>query len=340
MDKITKIVSKYLDGDLNNQELHDFEIQLENNNEYREELEFQEDMFAIIGHLYGHKTIEKEIEEKNLTPEIQQMIDNSKNKTDKSDEIIDVIDEAIDNYEQTQHLSEIEVLESNIKQNGLDNEIEQMINKHSEKELDLELSDIVNDSIDQYEKENSKIIQIPKNKTIKLFNNKYFYISAAAVATIIITFGIIIFNSTNQTNQKIASSVYHKPTANLYLVRSTNMSELINDSLESAVYLYENKKYQVSIEEFKEIIEKNPQNKFAVFYLAMAYYEIKNYEEAIRHLKSHIISFSENDPNINWFLGICYLQIDDTEKAKEQFEIIKSSNTYKDEIAEIMKKIN
>ncbi len=338
MDKIAEITSKYLVGELSEQELKELKINLQKNEEYSNELYFQQDILKLIKNTYNTDEIEQEIEDKKLDIEVEQIVSNWKNNANKNEELEELINKGIDAYENKVYMAEAEELEKEIELFGLDNEIDEMFKNKSKKEFDFELSGIINDSIDKFEEDNPRLVK--KDETnIKMFTTKkHYYFAAAAVATIIITFGVVLFElSYNSSPQKLVSDLYDKPKITLYVVRDdTNIEDIL---LTKAMDSYKEGEYQRSIKELTEIIQQNPKNKQAIFYLAMSYYEIGNYTEAIKLLNSHLTTFNDKDPNINWYLGISYLQTEEIEKAIQQFKLIEKSS-YRKDVRKILRNID
>lgn len=104
------------------------------------------------------------------------------------------------------------------------------------------------------------------------------------------------------------------------------------DTLENALQLYEDGKYNEACEAFDSILVKYPANDTAQFYLAMGHLNAERYARAIELLSS--FSPSESSPfyfDSKWYLGLCYLKAEGgLPKAKEIFAELSKNAAYQD----------
>ena len=80
----------------------------------------------------------------------------------------------------------------------------------------------------------------------------------------------------------------------------------------------------------EEVIEKMPDMVATNFYAGISYFELERFSEADESLKKVI---SQNDnlfiDQAEWYLGLCYIALNETDRARRQFARIASSNSEK-----------
>jgi tetratricopeptide (TPR) repeat protein len=174
-----------------------------------------------------------------------------------------------------------------------------------------------------------------------LGKKKIVYTTMAVAASCMLFFLIIFKNTSNEINNKDIYTEYFKP-ADIGMVFRSADHAAINDDLRSAMVLYDGKKYNEAISIFEEILNKDSSRIGLRLYSGISHMEIKEYEEANKNFNK-IINHKANAfiESAQWYLGLCYLMTDKSEKAKDVFnEISKSKSYYKTDAKKILKKMN
>ncbi len=162
---------------------------------------------------------------------------------------------------------------------------------------------------------------------------KKIQLAAAVIIVMIIASSVFYFLSNRTMSNETLYGIYYEPAKTVLLVRSGNSEEV---DLMQALQKYNHKDYKGAIEVFE-----NNNSVMAKFYLALSYMETNRLDEAVNLLKSII----EDNGNLfvdqaEWYLGLCYLKLNETAKALIQFSKISHSNsTYKIKSEEILKNI-
>jgi tetratricopeptide (TPR) repeat protein len=180
--------------------------------------------------------------------------------------------------------------------------------------------------------------QFEKRSSKKTSKRVLRYAVAASVAVIISlgTYGIFF---KKVSNNKIVSQFY-KPYDVTLVNRSANID--ITDILSQALYKYENAEYADAVELFQQVLVVNPKMTASNLYSGISYFELKEYENA----RSSLVKVIEHNDNLyieqaRWYLGFCYIMLDDKAKARQQFlQLANKDGYYRDESERILRKIN
>ena len=104
---------------------------------------------------------------------------------------------------------------------------------------------------------------------------------------------------------------------------------------------YDLQHYTDAIEILQKVLKNDPLNIKAKFYISMSYIETGKFDLAISNLETlathnnHILI-----DQIKWYLALCYLKINDLEKAIPAFtELANSQNYCKDKSKTILEKL-
>lgn len=103
--------------------------------------------------------------------------------------------------------------------------------------------------------------------------------------------------------------------------------------------LYAEKKYDQAIIGFVYLLDKDESIPEANFFLGISYMQTNKFDEAVKCFKVNL----DNQPNLlvelsEWYAGLCYLKLENDEKAKEIFsEISYSGNSYTAKAEHILK---
>lgn len=165
-----------------------------------------------------------------------------------------------------------------------------------------------------------------KRKTIKLPTFKSLYIPAAAI--VLIAIGLITIDpfGLKLTNQELFLSHYQPYEANVNFRSNQSQSdELIMQAYEK----YYAQEYEVALKLFEIILDRDNSSMTSRFFTGVCYMETEQYpaasnqfHEVIKDGNNLFIEQSE------WYLGLSYLAMNDTDNALIQFTSIANSNSY------------
>ena len=108
--------------------------------------------------------------------------------------------------------------------------------------------------------------------------------------------------------------------------------ETAQDSLREGLRLYEEGKYDETCAALDTFLAQYPANDTARFYLAMAHLNAERYARAVEILTPLTqMESSAFQLDATWYLGLCYLKVDDgLPKAKALFVGLSGNTEYKD----------
>jgi tetratricopeptide (TPR) repeat protein len=165
---------------------------------------------------------------------------------------------------------------------------------------------------------------------------KYMVVAASIVMIIITTITLIGRHSVP------GDEIYneHFQPADFSMSFRAGGSELSND-LRTAMTLYEKHEYADAIQLFEKVLSEDNSRIGLNLYSGISHMEIEEYDEANRSFQKVI----DNKANAfvesaQWYLGLCYLKTEETEKAAEIFgNIARQDGYYKRDARKIMKKL-
>jgi len=176
---------------------------------------------------------------------------------------------------------------------------------------------------------------VPVRKSRRTVNIRY----AAAIAGLIIIGSIVLFSSRKASNDEILSQ-YYMP----YDVASTSRSGdavITPDYYKLAVEYYNIHDYRNAAKYFNMVLEIDPENMQTELLNGISNFENQNYPEASGSF-AKVIADKNNFyvDHAQWYLALCYLKTDETEKAVEQLAIIgKSKTIYRKEARKILRSL-
>jgi len=183
--------------------------------------------------------------------------------------------------------------------------------------------------IEQNRKEVTKQVSSPGRSFIRY---------AAVLAALVVIGSITLLTRKNMSNDEILNryyKVYEPPTTQ----RSAQSAPDADFTL--ALELYNTHDYGKAAILFNKVLENKPNDMQVVLLQGVANFEEKNYPEA----KQSFSKVIDNRDNLyvdqaQWYLALCYLQTNDTEKAKKLFKMISNENgIYRNDAIKIFKGI-
>jgi TolA-binding protein len=163
------------------------------------------------------------------------------------------------------------------------------------------------------------------------------YIRYAAVFTGIILIGsVLLFPGKNLNSEKIMKNyykVYEPPTG------QRSAQSVTDADFALAIEFYNTHDYEKAAVLFTRVIEKKPNDMQAVLLTGVSNFEERKYPEA----KQSFVKVIDDKDNLyidqaQWYLALCYLNTNETEKAKQLFTIIvKENGIYKTDARKIIR---
>jgi tetratricopeptide (TPR) repeat protein len=111
--------------------------------------------------------------------------------------------------------------------------------------------------------------------------------------------------------------------------------------MEQAKKFYDVEDYEQAIHYFEKVLDLNSTKMDASLYSGISYMETKQYEKAGASF-SKVIEHHDNNflEKAEWYLGLCFLATNETERARRQFAQIASGNGYyKDDAFKVLRKM-
>jgi hypothetical protein len=177
-----------------------------------------------------------------------------------------------------------------------------------------------------------------KNKT-KLIK---YYIFPLFAACSILVFALIFSN-----NSSIFSSnnddIYKKFFKHVESGSQTRgVSEQKDNDYQKAFNAYDNYDFKTAIELFQKNNYDSENNCYKEFFTGLSYMELENFKKALSHLEL-ATQCGQNlySDDVLWYIGLCYLKVNDKEKAISYFKVLKTSTSYNQKRAnEILEELN
>lgn len=150
----------------------------------------------------------------------------------------------------------------------------------------------------------------PKNN-IRTLNFKKLALAASFALMASISFWLVFQNSSNslydEYYQVIPATEIERAQANL------------EDNFIKGIELYNSMKYADALEYFE--LSKGPYPR-ASFYQGISQMELKQFKSAITSFKSYLNSNDSNPLPANYYIGLCYLQLNDHTQAKQYLSLV------------------
>ncbi|MBL7969490.1 MAG: tetratricopeptide repeat protein [Prolixibacteraceae bacterium] len=165
-------------------------------------------------------------------------------------------------------------------------------------------------------------------------------IISSVAASLILLLGITGLLTRQASDEKLYQKFYaaYQTTG---INRSAVAGSVTNQNMTTALQLFDNKDYENAAELFNKVIAQNPNDPAASFYAGAALQQIGKYPNAINRYMAVI----ENRDNMffeqaQWYIGLCYLQTNETKKAYKQFKkIAENQGFYQEKAQAIIRKM-
>ena len=178
-----------------------------------------------------------------------------------------------------------------------------------------------------------------RNMARKLVHSKWTRIAVASFVLIIAIAALTGNFTGNRINYNRIFDKYYETYKPLN-VRS-GFGE-IDKMYRNALTAYQNEDYGKALVLFEEVLEIDQSRMEANLMTGVSNMELDEYEEASNSFRK-VINHNDNlfIDHAEWYIGFCYINTDNTDKAIEQFAKIASGNSLnKDKAKKILRKIN
>lgn len=163
-------------------------------------------------------------------------------------------------------------------------------------------------------------------------------IISSVAASLILLLGITGLLTRQASEDKLYQKFYAA-----YQTTGINRSagSVTNQNMVVALQKFDNQDYENAIELFQKVIAQNPNDPAASFYAGAALQEIGKYPTAI----NRYLAVIEDKDNMffeqaQWYIGLCYLQTNETKKAYKHFKkIAENQGFYQDKAQAIIRKM-
>jgi len=163
-------------------------------------------------------------------------------------------------------------------------------------------------------------------------------IISSVAASLILLLGITGLLTRQASDEKLYQKFYAA-----YQTTGINRSagSATNPNMVVALQKFDNKDYKNAIELFQKVIAQNPNDPAASFYAGAALQEVGKYPTAI----NRYLAVIEDKDNMffeqaQWYIGLCYLQTNETKKAYKHFKkIAENQGFYQDKAQAIIRKM-
>ncbi|SHI41851.1 tetratricopeptide repeat protein [Flavobacterium terrae] len=179
-----------------------------------------------------------------------------------------------------------------------------------------------------------KLIALENQRTPQRTKNlKVRWISIAASFVVFASVGYWILSL--NSNDSLYEDYYETfPNVEAPTVRGS----IANDIKSEAFYAYDSKNYEGALHLFSEILDKDKDD-YALFYKGLALMELERFNDAVTVFESY-----QEKPNsafnnyIKWYLALCYIKTNQTEKSKNlAHKLIKSENPFQNQARDLLR---
>jgi tetratricopeptide (TPR) repeat protein len=171
--------------------------------------------------------------------------------------------------------------------------------------------------LDRTEKEISNKVSWSFKKNLPI----RFAIAATVIVAILVTLFIIIRQNKITTGDLF--TLYYSPYVETEEVFEITRS---SDNFYYALKVFEAGDYARAAVLFEELSDTVELKVYAIFYSGLTCMQMGKWEEAVKKLEE-VLGYGEtrvSEP-ARWYLGLCFLRLDDSKSARKQFEILASA---------------
>lgn len=187
------------------------------------------------------------------------------------------------------------------------------------------------------QKANLKVIKSKEPVNNLRFINKWSYAVASIAAILIISIGLWTYFSAPIKNAELFASNYQPYKIVSKQLRSATDKE---PGFNEAVDLYKSQNYGKASLLLKNKINMGDESAKTIFLYALTLIENEDYNQAILEFKDIIAQFDNYQIESKWYLSLCYLKTDKTDKAVSLLtELSSTKNYYRERALKLLDKI-
>lgn len=175
-----------------------------------------------------------------------------------------------------------------------------------------------------------------KKGIIRPITRKYWYAAASIVVLLIVAGSIFLLRPSGYSNEKLFSMYYDSG-------ESMTISRTGGANVVEALLQFQNKNFDEACVLFSELLSADPSNIALQYYCGISNMEIQQFNRSAELFQSIIDQGNSiYYENAEWYLGLSYLVTDQTELAKEQFNIIANDegHDFKKDAESILQKLS
>lgn len=171
---------------------------------------------------------------------------------------------------------------------------------------------------------------------IRLHVKRFWYAAASLILLAALGSSLFFGLPGSNSNERLFKQ-YYSPE-NLVTVTRSGDANIVE-----AVMKFQEKDYSVAAKLFKQILANDQSNFAGWFYYGISSIETENYDQAEQAFKT-IIADNQNlyIEHAEWYLGLCYLKSDQTEKARVQLSkiAVDPDNIHRKDARHLLDKLN
>lgn len=286
---------------------------------------------ALSNEIDLHYEINNAIEEQdimNLRSALKGMIQNEYSHSFSVDELDSYLNDELDDATKVLFEEELMVNPGLVSDLSFHKEVDKAI---TESEIMALRANLQNISFEQRNIEDEKLgIVSPKSKSL-------FWYAAASVIVLMVVFTSLMRSKT-YSNLQLYATYYQPYKSGESVSRSASSS---TNSLNVALHEINQGNYQIALNSLNKVPVTERDGYSVNFYSGVACQElgeytraISSFSEVVRHGDNLLIEQSE------WYIGLCYLRIDERQKALSQFQSIASrKGFYGEQSSKILKQL-
>ncbi|WGK63884.1 tetratricopeptide repeat protein [Croceiramulus getboli] len=160
---------------------------------------------------------------------------------------------------------------------------------------------------------------------------RYYWVVAAASIAAIIVLTFTVFLRQEQISNEALYARYFSPYENV--VQPIQRGEAIESLEQQAFEAYELQNYQQADSLFTEV-QKRKSDPYLNFYKGISLMQLQEYQEAAFAIEGYLQQDGQLKVRAQWYLALCYLQLDQLEKSKRLLREVLATQSFKSEQAE------
>lgn len=147
----------------------------------------------------------------------------------------------------------------------------------------------------------------------------------AASIALFMVLGYSTWQFMTPSDQEKLFLAYYEPIHQIDIPTSRGVETLDDDLLEKAFMVYQSGNYTHVERYLNEVSDEEVYKPYSDYIRGLTQIELENYEQAIRSLDRVLEAQTPIAEDALWYRGLCFIQLDQTDKAKDAFEQLKDS---------------